>query len=94
MRSGSREMAFMRRDDFLLANIPTSMHLGFAGVKLAKNLPKCGTLKIIILFGVVLQDAVTVLTNKQLQAHDIRGEDCLVAIPHFITAELLIDVTN
>ena len=70
------------------------MHLGFARVKLGKNLPKCGFVEIPLFFDVVLQDAVTVLTNTRLQAHDMRCEDCLVGIPHFITADLFIDVTN
>jgi hypothetical protein len=30
----------------------------------------------------------------QPQAHDMRCEDRLVAIPHFITADLLIDVID
>jgi hypothetical protein len=94
VRSGSREVARLRRDNFLTANIPTSMHLGFATVKLRKNLPKWGFLEIPILFDVVVRDAVTVLTNTQLQAHDMRCEDCLAGIPHFIGADLLIDVTN
>ena len=33
MRSGSREVARLRRDNFLIANIPTSMHLRIIGVK-------------------------------------------------------------
>ena len=51
-------------------------------------------MEIHFLFDVVLQDAVTVLTDTQLQAQDIRCEDCLVGIPTFITSDLTVDVTD
>jgi hypothetical protein len=66
VRSGSREVARLRRDRFLLANIPTSMHFRKIRVKLARNLPKSGLLEIHLLFDVVLQAAVPVLQTRDL----------------------------
>ncbi len=50
MRSGSREVARLRRDRFLIANIPTSLHLRIYLGQLARNLRKSGVLEIHLLF--------------------------------------------
>ena len=66
MRSGSREVGRLRRDRFLIANIPTSMHLRISRVNLGRNLRKSGLLEIHLLFDVVLQAAATVLQARDL----------------------------
>ena len=94
MRSGSRSLVALRFGFLRAANIPTRTSLRITRVKLGRNLPKSGLSEIPFLFDVVLQDAVTVVTDTQLQAHDIRCEDRLVGIPHFITEDPTIDVTD
>ena len=94
MRSGSRSLVALRFGFLRAADIPTSMYLRITRFKLGRNLRKSGLLEIPFLFDVVRQDGVTVFTETQLQAHDIRCEDCPVGILHFITADLIIDVTN
>jgi hypothetical protein len=64
--SESREVARLRRDRFLIANIPTTVHLRITLVKLAKNLRESEVLEIHLLFGVVRQAAVTVGQIREL----------------------------
>lgn len=79
MRSGSREVARLRRDRFLLANIPTSMHVRIIRVKLGKNLRKSVLLEIPFLFDVVLQAAGTVLQTRNFKRRTYAVSTVLLA---------------
>jgi hypothetical protein len=69
VRSGFRDVACLRRDRFLIANIPASVHRRITRVKLARNLRRSGFLEIHLLFGVVRQAAAAVR-----QTHDLTRE--------------------
>jgi hypothetical protein len=56
----------MRRDLFLIANIPTSMHLPKNQSQGHNNLPGSGFMQIRLLFGVVLHAAVAALQTPGL----------------------------
>jgi hypothetical protein len=64
--SGSHEVAPLRRDRFLTANIPGSVHRPISRVKLARNLRKSRCLQIQLLFVVARQANVTVRQTRDL----------------------------
>jgi hypothetical protein len=66
VRYGFRDVARVRRDRFLIANIPASVHVRTTRVKLGRNLRKSGFWKFISRFGVVLHAAVPVLQTRDL----------------------------
>jgi hypothetical protein len=74
VRSGSREIGRLRRDRFLIANIPTSMHLRIIRVNCGENLRKSGLWESYLLFDGALQAAVTVLQtgNFTRMIHAVR----------------------
>jgi hypothetical protein len=66
VRSESLEGDDLRRNLFLVANIPTSMHLRIIWSQAWKNLWRSGFWRIHLLFDVGLQAAVAVLQKRNL----------------------------
>jgi hypothetical protein len=66
VRSGFREIDRLRRDRFLIANMPANMHRRITRVKLGRNLQKSGFMEIQLPFDVVRQAAVTVRQTRDI----------------------------